>query len=333
MTNEVKLTAKQALSFKITQGSDISDFFTQKTGLDFINWFNANCANKDAWVGKHLGKAPETRQRFEQVWEQFPLMFGTKSINLAQFIALSSIFINEVGAEMLPLTEKVGRAGHPGLAYPFDTIPGIKISYNQPPNKTALELFNDPLFIKKKGRLALAASLKKTSDKRWGGDVFPQAEFTTSTDPELSGFIREADFFKFRGRGFIQTTWRSNYILLVKFIQTYTGKDATVLRFKKRWAGLEPDDVATISSNEDWDKLFQESNLEIACAGIRMHSQASGSYLDLSNDLLTITGTGKGSVFSMGLRISGSRAYATLFSERVLQIIVALSKTVVSPVL
>ncbi len=131
MTNEIESSAQQALKFNITKGSDISSFFTQKTGLDFIDWFNEICANKEAWTGKNLGKSLETRLRFNQTWEQFPLMFGKKKINLAQFIALTSIFINEIGAEMLPLTEKVGRQGHPALAYPFDSIDGIKRSYNQ----------------------------------------------------------------------------------------------------------------------------------------------------------------------------------------------------------
>ncbi len=325
MTKEVQSTAKQALDFQITQGADISSFFTQKTGLDFIDWFNKTCANKASWAGKHLGNAPETRVRFKQVWDQFPLMFGTENINLAQFIALTSIFINEIGAEMLPLTERVGRQGHPGLAYPFDTITGIKRSYNQAPNKTAFELFNDPVYIKAKGQLVLADSLKNTTDKRWNGNTYPQNDFTTSPDLVLSGFVREADFFKFRGRGFIQTTWRSNYTLLIKFIQAYTGNDATVLRYKQRWANLNADVVATMSSNEDWDDLFQNSNLIIPCAGIQVHNRASGNYLALSNNLLTIMGTGKGSLYNMGLRISGGKQYAALFRNRVVQIIVALA--------
>ncbi len=85
-----------------------------------------------------------------------------------------------------------------------------------------------------------------------------------------------------------------------------------------------PDDIATISTNEDWDDLFQNTDLIIPCAGIRSHNQASGNYLALSSDLETIIGEGKGSIFRMGLKISGSRQYASLFQSRVIQVMLTL---------
>jgi hypothetical protein len=323
MANEA---AEQALSISFSKGSDIPDFFSRTTGKEFIGWFNANCANKDAWKGKALGTSDQVRQRFNLIWDQFPLMFGTENISLAQFISLTSIFINEVGADLLPITEKVGRANHPGLAYPFNAIKDVKISYNQSPNKTAFELFNNGLYIQTHGDLALADRLKNTTDQRWNAMVYPQADFTTTTDVAASGFLREADFFKFRGRGFIQTTWRSNYILLIKFIQAYAGTNPKVLSYKAKWAGLKPDDVATISTNVDWDDLFQNSDLVIPCAGVKCHNQASGNYLNLSKDVNAVIGKGPGSINRMGLKISGGTKYANLFRARVIQTMLTLSK-------
>jgi len=326
MANEAIESANSAMSVSFTKGADIPDFFTRSTGQDFIAWFNANCANKEAWKGKALGTSDVVRQRFNRIWDQFPIIFGTEKISLAQFISLTSIFINEVGAELLPITEKVGRREHPGLAYAFNAIPGVKISYNQPPNKTAFELFNNALYIETHGRLALADKLKNTTDQRWNLIVYPQGDFPTGTNPVETGFIRETDFFKFRGRGFIQTTWRSNYILLIKFIQAYTGTNATVLRYKNKWAGRIPDDVATISTNDDWDDLFQNSELIIPCAGVKCHNLASGKYLSLSADLDAIIGRGPGSIYRMGLKISGGKDYAALFQARVFQTMLTLSK-------
>ncbi len=342
MANETIQSAQKSLSVSISKGSDISKFFTRNTGLDFIGWFNLHCAKQGFWKERVLGNSDAVRLRFNQVWDQIPVMFGTKKINLLQFICLQSIFINEIGADMLPITEKVGRKNHPGLAYPFNIITEKKtvlvegapterevtikgVSYNtRPLSKTAFELFNDRLYIETHSHLPLADRLKNTTDQRWASTAYPQQEFPTSTDPLESGFIREADFFKFRGRGFIQTTWRANYIPLIKYIQTYKGKNAKVLSYKKKWKGKPEDDVATISTNDDWDDLFQNSNLLIPCVGIRTHNEASGNYLALSSDMDAMFGEGKGSIFRMGLKISGGRQYASLFRSRVIQIMLAL---------
>jgi hypothetical protein len=333
MANETITSTDHALRVSITKGADVTNFFTKKTNQEFIDWFNENCANKGFWKDPkrgdfRLGTTPEVRQRFSKIWDQFQIMFDAGEINLAQFICLQSIFINEMGASLKPVTEKVGRAGHPGLAYAFDAISGVKISYNQSPSKTAFELFNDPLFIKTHGQLAQADKLKQTTDLRWKSTVYPQDAFPTSTDPAESGFIREADFFKFRGRGFVQTTWRSNYILLIQYIQRYTGANAKILSYKLKWTGLKPDDVATVSTNDDWDDLFQNTNMIIPCAGVAAHNKASGKYLSLSSDLNAILGQGPGSIFRMGRKISGSANYATTFQGRVIQIMMALNKPV-----
>ena len=158
----------------------------------------------------------------------------------------------------------MGREGHPGLAYLFDAIPGLKRSYNTlKGGRTAFDCFNNPAYLAAHQSLPGAAPFVRTTDEAWKGESWPATVPTSPTDPNL-GFVLEADFMKFRGRGFIQTTGRANYKGLVSFVQTYTGTNATLLDYKTRWAGKAPDDVCYSSTNADWDALFQNTDLAVA---------------------------------------------------------------------
>ena len=169
----------------------------------------------------------------------------------------------------------------------------------------------------------MSNQLARTTDNRWSGEVWP-AGIPTDSNPSVTGFITQADFMKFRGRGFIQTTGRANYAPLIEFVQKYEGDNSTIDFFQLRWRDKTVDQVATETTNTDWDRLFQQTDLIIAAEAIRAHNEKSGSYLSLSADPAVLNGNGPGSVFFMGLRISGGKAYAATFQSRVAAVLGAL---------
>jgi hypothetical protein len=315
------LTAISAIKF--TKSADINTYFTTKTGSNFTAWFNAHIAQKENWGplphrnGVTMATDPDAISRFNLLWDQIPVLFGSSPINLLQFVALISIVNNETGGKLKPTTELVGSAGNPGLAYAFNSIPGTKRSYNTlSSNKNAYDLFHDAVYKTQHGSLALGNTLKDTTNIAWKGEVYP-AGIDTSTDPAKTGFVMEADFFKFRGRGFIQTTGRSNYKPIIDFILHYNGTNAIVNQYKTKWQGKDSDTVATISTNKDWDILFQTTDLIIPAAAINMHSKSAGNYLTK----ITLQPGIDANIKAMGKAISGTNEYGNLFLSRVIQIL------------
>ena len=320
------MQASAAAAQSFSNASDILTFFQNQAGSDYIDWFNTNCARKVSWSGKALGATDEVKAAFQKIWDNIPEIFGSSSINLLQFAALMSILTNEVGAELQPVSEL---CGHLGLAYPFNAIPNVKRSYNSSPsNKLAGDLFfDDELFWNTHGPLACGNTVRSRQDLKqaWNGTVYPSdLPFVTA---EETAFIQQADFYKFRGRGFIQMTWRTNYKGVVEFVQSYTGDHPLILHYKTEWAGQDPDSICTISTNDDWDALFQKTDLIIPSRAVGLHNEGCGHYLNLAQDVPTLTATSDatGSFFRMGHRISGGVPYAALFSNRVVQVLSTLN--------
>ncbi len=297
----------------------------------YIDWFNKTQGGKGAWGRDHAGRnsafrivdTPASRQRFATFWNGTAGLFGAAGPDFFQFVCLTSIFVNEIRGDLLPIEELVGNRDHPGIAYAFDEISGLKRSYNTlPGNKTAFALFRDEAYRQAHRHRALADRFPDLASvgAAWKGTAWP-AGFPTRTDPALTGFLLEADFFKFRGRGFIQTTGRANYLPLVRYVQAYAGADPDLLDYKARWAGRDADEVATTSSNGDWRKLFFCASLDLPRQAIAEHDKCSGNYLALNTgSAATLSGSGPGSIHRMGLRISGAQAYAAHFRERIVQI-------------
>jgi hypothetical protein len=296
--------------------SEIDDYFHREKAQSYIKWFNATLGNKSPWGGVQLVDTAQNELGFHRFWNRINQIFGG-SINLIQFVSLMSILSNEVRGDFTPQAEKMGVSGHPGIAYLFDRIQGTKRSYNTlAGNQTALQCFNNDAYIAAHRNLAGSDRFARTTDIRWSGEAWPP-DVPSSRDPSVTGFLQEADFMKFRGRGFIQTTGRANYAGLVEFVQQYGGDNSTLTFYKRRWKDKPVDQVAFENTNHDWDTLFQQTDLIIAAEAVRLHNVKSGGYLALSPEPALLNGTAKGSLYWMGLRISGSSSYANTFRERV----------------
>lgn len=319
----------KATQVSFADAAAIDTFFTRQNVHDFVSWFNANVANKGFWgksgsrAGISMANDSQAHDRFNELWsnEGIKTIFGKGSVSLLQFLSLQSIFNNETGGSLIPLTERVGSAGHPGIAYAFDKIPGLKRSYNTlAGNKTCFDLFNDSNYNNAFQNLPLGSQLKNTTNVVWKGEAYPQT-VAFSTNPQVSGYVLEADFFKYRGRGFIQTTGRTNYSSIIDFVMKYSGNNPVIINMKATWAqrSANIDVLATVSTNAEWDNLFQNSGGLIAARSVEVHNSLSGDYLGKINCANPITAAS--SISNMGKRISGGDAYAALFLNRVTQII------------
>ncbi|HEV2772832.1 MAG TPA: M15 family metallopeptidase [Thermoleophilaceae bacterium] len=314
-----------------SSAADIDAFFRARTGgRTFLAWFRDTQAGKGAWADRPGQKtSADAERRFTQIWNRIPDMFETPSISLEQFVALQSIFLNEVGWKMAPVAERGGgmKSASPGIAYFFNKVKlksgKTKKSYNTGKlSKSAYDCFNTDAFIAAHATKPYGKELARTTDKAWAGDLYPRG---FPTDIPTAGFIAEADFCKFRGRGMIQTTWRAGYRPITEFVKKYSGANPTVLRYRKLW---EPYDVETAlyrSSNDDWDQLFQSSDYVVPAAGIRLHNRGvKPRYLAISTDEATRLGTGPGSFHYMGKSIAGPASYGELFRNRCVQVLTAL---------
>ncbi|CAG7580904.1 MAG: putative hydrolase [uncultured marine phage] len=293
-----------------SNANEINDFFKQFDSGGFIPWFNSHRQNFIK-KGRPLNAIKDERN-WQKFWNLIPVTYGKNSINLAEFLTVNNIVCIETGSAFVPKTERVGTSGHPGIAYAFDKVKGIKGSYNTlSGNISAFELFNNDDYINAHGNKTLSKLLKNTTDTRWDGEAFPvgfsgNGSKEVAKDGKTNGFIVEADFMKFRGRGFIQSTGRSKYDKLVTYVKNYKGENKILNKYKSKWSGKTNRKVLTQSSNRDWDKLFQDTDLVLASFAVNQFHESRSDlyYINISSDRSINDDT-----FNAGWRTNGSRSY------------------------
>jgi hypothetical protein len=322
-----------------TSNVDIDNFFRKFGFAGFAEWFNSNISKTSPWQKNEKGESKDysiNKTNWEIIWPNLPLIFGRNSINLVEFICMNSIMTNETGGSFKPISETVNsyikKDGtinkSPGIVYEYGTNGGSKRSYNTlAGNYSAYTCFHDNDYIAAHGTKGLANILKNTTNTNWQTNIFPlgfsglNLKDETSSNGKSNGFLIEADFFKFRGRGLIQTTSRPNYKGLIKFILSYTGNDNSILEIQKQWKayGNNEDKILTMSTNAQWDTLFLTTNYTVANYAVYIHNKKSGNYNEINGSSSPL-GL-QSSILNMGGKVSGSGihgVYAKLFYERVI---------------
>jgi hypothetical protein len=318
---------------KMRNASEINAFIKKYTDgkyTDYPNWFNSTIKGKKQFCDSSIDSAAWTK-----VWNSIiPIVwkdYGTGGINFLEFLCLNMIMYNETGGKYVPISEKVNDVNNkkrPGIAYTFDKIPDAKATYNKPANIEAGKLFNDPKFISRFSSLPFGnnSNVVRSKDPRWNGSSFPLDLFpnniTDAASPDKATFINQADFFKFRGRGLIQTTWRGSYKKLVDYILAYTGQDQVLIKwkgnFRKSPYNGDPETILTVSSNQDWDEIFQTST-DLPAKAIQIHADGANKY-QYFTDLTKSREVLEEKVGYVAYRVSGSKGeYLTKFKLRVYQ--------------
>jgi len=319
------------LNTKFRKASDIDEFFKQFGSNGFIDWWNDNHSKKGAFAdsnsindGFRYGSGPlNVSNRWETLWNEISILFNKPEINLIEFISLNTIIINE-SSSFRPLSEYYGVNGYEGIAYTYTRAGGKKRSYNtlsDAGNKTCYELFNDPVYIKAHGNKKFAKQYIKTTNLAWNGEDFPPGNTSKETSGE-SSFISEADFHKYRGRGFIQLTGRANYAKIIKFILEYSGNNVIINKIRTEWkrksGGSSIDKIATISTNSEWDDLFQKTNNIVASYSIWAHAERTKySWITPTDDEYKL----RSDIRNVAKRVAGADAtrYHDIYEARVFQ--------------
>jgi len=156
-------------------------------GQPFASWFNKNLAGKK--VFPHRVDA----SNFAKVMQYLENLTGKSEISLGEFCGHFAIIYNETGGTFKVLRE------YGKVSYMFNRLKlkggGTKRSYNIAPNLLAGNQ------LKEWGVIRDPADVKL-----WNGQQYP-----INAPKEVQKAALKCDFYRFRGYGFNQLTWRTNY--------------------------------------------------------------------------------------------------------------------------
>ncbi len=168
-------------------------------GKQFCDWFNQDIYPKyrNYWPdelprnSKHKAVFPfkVSKEHFQAIFDRCEALWA-KELTLAEFIAFFGIMYNETGGRFQPIAE-LG-----GPKYMFETIKGKKTSYNRSPNRLAGDQ------LRERGKISADDDVAA-----WNSTT----HYPNPQDEGLKQAVRECDFYKFRGHGLVQLTWRTNY--------------------------------------------------------------------------------------------------------------------------
>lgn len=301
-----------------------SDFWVKNSGKSFTSFFNTYNSGKGHWGvdlnGNYLNLklVNNADSLLTTIFsnENIKLLTDKNDLNIYQFIIMVSIMINETGGKFNSTITEFG-----SLQYMFNKRPN-KASYNKlSGNITAYDLFRDNNFMSVPARQSMLKP-KNINDPAWKGTVYPSNEPVggyNSKDNYKVGLISECDFYKFRGRGLIQLTGRGNYIEWMKKIRenknSISFTKETSLPIINSWDS-NINIAATKITNLELDTLFSDTILSYYTLKVhysiktlkKMYNvQTPDEFIELAN--------------KYGREISGGKAYATHYTNRVFEIV------------
>jgi len=320
------------------------DFWVTETNKSFKDFFNKFCSNKNHWGIKLNGEvtsivaSQETDNRLSTIFtpQNINAVTGQNDISIYQFLIMVSIMLNETGGTFILAKTEGGNAKHM-----FNYNPSVpKVSYNCTKsysktacsdlgNKSAYDLFRDPIFLNVPARASMYKP-KNMNDQVWQGYTYPDGEpvglnnlsfkpaDTIKTYNEL-GIIAECDFYKFRGRGVIQLTGRGNYKKWVEYIVANKG----IIPFNSAsqviingWGIDSSDVILTKITNTELDVLFSDNALALLVFKTHSSNKALVEMYNVSSPDRFID-----LAYAYAVSIGGNQKYGTLFANRVFEIV------------
>lgn len=153
-------------------------------GVAFANWFNQDFRFTSTAYNYLINAS-----NFATLMQHIPDFTGKSAITLGEFCGHFAIMYNETGGTFSAIREMGG------AKYIFESTSWGKVTYNKAPNRLAGDQ------LKEWGVISSDADVKA-----WNGDVYPG-----NAPKNVQNAALKCDFYRFRGYGFNQLTWRNNY--------------------------------------------------------------------------------------------------------------------------